>query len=135
MVIVEFHEIHHVSAVRTYQRIISEGRQYGDAPSVKTPVDLVFAVVDCPIKLRINLAMTGIKSSVSDHFVMLFRDMADESLYEIDCRYCLNDIFIIFVPVIVKRDVFTVIAVDSGSRDDGTSKISADVFNNCFRSA
>lgn len=112
MVVVELHEIHLVSTVGTYQGIISEGRQDGDAPLVKASIDMMFAFVDSSTKFCIDLAMSGIKASVPDHFIMLFRDMTDEPLYEFDSRDGLFNIFVVFVTVVMKSNVVAVIFID-----------------------
>lgn len=112
MVVVELHEIHLVSTVGTYQGIISEGRQDGDAPLVKATIDLMFAFVDRSIEFCIDLAVPGIQAAIADHLVMLFRDMTDEPLYEFDSRDGLFNIFVVFMAVVMKSNVVPVIFID-----------------------
>lgn len=79
--------------------------------------------------------MASIKSAIADHFIMLFRDMADEPLDEVHNRDGFLDIFVIFVSVIVEGNKVAIIAVDPGSGDYGPSKVTSNVFENSFRMA
>ena len=55
--------------------------------------------------------------------------MTDQACYEIHGRNSLNDIFVIFMPVVVESDIFSIIFVDPGSGNDRTAKVAADVFD------
>mgnify|MGYP001131711249 CR=1 FL=1 len=83
----------------------------------------------------VNIPVASIKAAIADHFIMLFRDMADEALDEVHNRYGFLDIFVIFVSVIVEGNKVAVIAVDPGGGDYGSSKITSNVFENGFRMA
>lgn len=80
----------------------------------------------------IDLPVAGIKAAITDHFIMLFGDMPDQPLYEFHNRDSLFYILIIFVPVVMEGDKVTIIIVNSGSGDDGPSKIASNVFHSCF---
>lgn len=79
--------------------------------------------------------MPGIKAAIPDHFIMLFWDMPYKTLYEFHNRDGFLHIQFIFVSVVMEGDKVAVIAVNSGSSDDGTAKITANVFYGCFRGA
>ena len=53
------------------------------------------------------LAVAGIKAAVSDHFVMLFRDVPDQPLYELHDWDGFLDIFVILMPVVMESDNIT----------------------------
>ena len=76
----------------------------------------------------INLTMTGINAAITDHFVMLFRNVADEPLYERHNRDGFFCILVIFMTIVVESDKIAIILVNSGCGDDGA----ADVLYNCF---
>lgn len=79
--------------------------------------------------------MPGIKAAIPDHFIMLFGAMPYKTLYEFHNRDSFLHIQFIFVSVIMEGDKVTVIVVNSGRGDDGTAKITANVFYGCFRVA
>ena len=84
------------------------------------------------IELLINLSVTCVEPAIPDHFKMLLWDMADQACYEVHSRDSLDDIFVIFMPVVVESDIFSIIFVDPGSGNDRTAKIAADVFDDGF---
>ena len=63
---------------------------------------------------------------------MLFRDMADEVLYEIHNGKSLLNIGIIFVAVVMEGDKAAIIFVNPGCGDDRASEIASNVFYNRF---
>ena len=75
----------------------------------------------------VDLPVPGINTAVADHFIMLFRGMADQTLDKFHNRNGFFHIFVILM-VVMKCDKIAVIAVNAGSGDDGTTKIAADVF-------
>ena len=87
------------------------------------------------MEFLIDLPAACINAAITDHFVMLFGDMADEPLNKFHDRNRLQHIFVIFMPVVVKSDKIPVIVIDPGSGDDGPSQVTANVFHNRFRVA
>lgn len=132
MIVIEFQKLHFVSAVRTFQRIVAEGRKNGVTPLVKTPVDAMFAFGYRPIECGINLPMSCIQAAIANHFKVFFWNMADQTLDEIHNRDRFFHLFFIFVTVVVKSNRIAVVVIDSGSGDDRSAEITADVFDNCF---
>ena len=66
---------------------------------------------------------------------MFFRDVSDETFYEIHNRQSFFHILFILVAVIVESNGISVIPVDSGRGNNGPAKIAADVFSHYFRIA
>lgn len=84
------------------------------------------------VKFFVNLPVACINAAVADHFEMLFRDMADEVLYEIHNGKSLLNIGIIFVAVVMEGDKAAIIFVNPGCGDNGTPEITANIFDGCF---
>lgn len=76
--------------------------------------------------------MPCIQTAIADHFKMFFRDVLDETLYEIHNRQSFFHILFIFVAVIVESNGICVIPVNPGSGNYRSAKIAADVFSHCF---
>ena len=76
----------------------------------------------------VDLPVPGINTAVADHFIMLFRYMADQTLDKFHHRNGFFHIFVILMTVVMEFDKIAVIAVNAGSGDDGATKIAADVF-------
>ena len=87
---------------------------------------------DGPAEFFINLPVSGVKAAVADHFIMLFRDMLDEALYEFHNRNGFFHVFVIFVSVVVESDRVTIVFIDSGGGNNGAPKVASDIFHNCF---
>ena len=66
---------------------------------------------------------------------MFFRDVTDETFYEIHNRQSFFHILFIFVTVIVESNGISVIPVNPGSGNYWPAKIAADVFSHYFRIA
>lgn len=80
----------------------------------------------------VNLPVSSIYAAITDHFVMLFRDMSDEAFYELHNRKSFLNIGVIFVAVIMEGNKVTIIFVNPGSCNYGTTQITPDVFYNRF---
>lgn len=63
---------------------------------------------------------------------MFFWDVTDETFYEIHDRQSLLHILVVFVTVIVESNGISVIPVNPGCGNNGSAKIAADVFGDCF---
>ena len=61
--------------------------------------------------------------------------MANESFDEINGRDCFFYVFIIFMSIVMEGNSMTIIVVYSGCCNNGASKITTDIFDNCFRIA
>ena len=56
--------------------------------------------------------MSGIKTAIAYHLVMLFRDMLDEALNEFHNRNGFFYVFVIFMAVVVESDKISIIFID-----------------------
>lgn len=72
---------------------------------------------------------------IADHFIMLFRDMAYETLNEFHNRNRFFHILFIFMAVVMESDKVAVIFINPGGGNNGTSKVASNVFYDCFRIA
>ena len=79
--------------------------------------------------------MPCIQTAIADHFKMFFRDVSDETFYEIHNRQSFFHILFILVAVIVESNGISIIPIDSGRGYNGPAKIAADVFSHYFRIA
>lgn len=66
---------------------------------------------------------------------MFFRDVSDETFYEIHNRQSFFHILFIFVTIIVESNGISVIPVNPGSGNYWPAKIASDVFSHYFRIA
>lgn len=79
--------------------------------------------------------MSCIQTTIADHFKVFFRNVTDETFYEIHNRQSFFHILFIFVTVIVESNSISVIPVNSGSGNYWPAKIAADIFSHYFRIA
>lgn len=80
----------------------------------------------------INFPVSCINAAVADHFEMFFRDMPDETSYELHNRKRFFDIGIIFMAVVMEGDKVAIIFVDPGGGNNRTSQIASNVFYGGF---
>ena len=105
----------------------------GSPPFIEGSVEAVLFPGYSPEELFVYGTVPGINAPVTDHFEMFFRDMADETFYELQDRYGLFHIGIIFMAVVMESDVFSVIVINAGSGDDRPAEITADILCHRFR--
>ena len=99
---------------------------------VKVSVNVVLFAGNSPVEFFTNLTMTGINAAITDHFIMLFRNVADESLDGLHNRDVFFHILVIFVPVVVESDKTAIVLVNPGCGGDRASGIASNVFYNRF---
>lgn len=92
----------------------------------------MFFTVDDSVEFFVNLPVPCINAAITDHFVILFRDMADEAFNEFHNRKSFFHTGIIFVPVIMERDKVAIVLVNPGSGDHGPPKITPDILYHGF---
>ena len=80
------------------------------------------------MKFFINFPVPCINAAVADHFEMFFRDMPDETFYELHNRKRFFDIGVIFVAVVMESDKVAIIFVNPGGGNNRTSQIAPNVF-------
>ena len=80
------------------------------------------------MELFINLPVAGINAAVTDHFEMLFRDMADQTLYGLHNRKGFFHIGVIFVAVVMEGNKVAIRVVNPGRGNNGPPQIAPDIF-------
>lgn len=75
----------------------------------------------------VNLAVAGINAAITNHFVMLFRDMAVQTLYKFHTGVSFLHVFVILMAVVMESNINTIIDVNTGSGDYRLSKIGPDI--------
>jgi hypothetical protein len=132
MVVVNFQEVQRMTTgANEWIKAKSEGN--GMAPTVERRKKFTFSRVDGVVKKRSERVTFGIKTVVTDHFKMFVRDMADKSFNKIQCgkRFVNKDI--VFVAIIMKSDRSPIVGINTGSGNDRTTKIAADILSNLIR--
>lgn len=81
------------------------------------------------MELFVNLTVAGIDAAIADHFVMLFRDMADQALDKFHGRDGFFHIFVILMAVVVEGNKITVVFVNAGGGNYRPAEITADILN------
>lgn len=81
----------------------------------------------------INGTMSGIKTAITDHLEMFFRDVPDKAFNKIHNRNGFLNVLAIFVTIVMERDKIPHIRIDSGSGNDRATKIPTDIFGNSLR--
>ena len=84
------------------------------------------------MKFFVNFPVPCINAAVADHFEMFFRDMPDETFYELHNRKSFFDIGVIFVTVVMEGDKVAIISVNPGGGNNRTSQIAPNVFYGGF---
>lgn len=75
----------------------------------------------------------GINVIVADHFKMLVRDMYHQAFDKINDGDTFGDCFMILMALIMESHGVPVIVINSGSSNDRSAKVSANVFNGDIR--
>lgn len=84
------------------------------------------------VEFFVNIPMPGIEPAVTDHFKVLFGDMSDQAIYEFHDRDGFFHINIVFMTVIVEGNKVPIVLVDTGCCNNGSAKVTADIFGNDF---
>ena len=129
MVVVKFNEFHEGTAAWAFKRVITEGGEDTVAPAVERKEYPVLLLRNGTEEFMITLPVAGIDAIVAYLLKMLFRDMLDETVYEIECGDGFHDQAVIFMAVIVEGDHITVIMINAGSGNDGSAEIASDIFS------
>lgn len=87
------------------------------------------------MQLAVVLTMPGIKAIVPCHLEVFFRDVLDKQLNKINGRKSFSDERIVFMPVVMKGYVITIVRINSGKSDNRPAEIAADIFDNRLRVA
>lgn len=120
---------HGRTAGRASNGIITESRDNSASPGSKGGKSFMLFSGDGSANASIGMAMASVEAIITDHLEMLFRDVADELFDEQHSRDSLMDQDIIFVSVVMESNSVSslVVGIDTGSGNNGTAKIAADV--------
>lgn len=113
MIMVEIKKKHCLAATRACKRIIAKRGKGKISPAIKGKKNSSFFLCDCQTYLFVRFAMPCIKSIVSDLFEMFFQDVLDQASNEFHSRNGLDDEFIIFMPVVMKSNIFAIIGINA----------------------
>ena len=130
MIVIDLRNDHGRFAAGAGQGVIAEGKQDGFSPAIERDHKALILCGADPAEDLIGLSVPGIQPVVADHFEVLFRDVLHEEFNELDGRERSFHICVILMPVVMKCDSIglPVIAVDPFCSDDGTPKVTPDVF-------
>ena len=79
-------------------------------------------------ELFIRVAVACIDAVIPNHFEIRFGDVADKSFHEIQYGNGFKNKLVVFMSVVVEGDRIAIIFINTGSGDNRSSKVSADVF-------
>ncbi len=85
---------------------------------------------DCPAELFVRTAVSCIESVITCHFEMFFGYVLDKQGNKVHYGKRFFHIGIVFVFIIVEGHVFSIIGINAGSGNNGTTEVTADVFYN-----
>lgn len=133
--VIEFQDDHGITAVRAFNGIIAKSVNDGISPGREGHVSLPFFSRNGSADQVIRISMASIDTIVANHLKMLFRDVADKTFNKVYGRDGFRDELIILVTIIVEGNgvILFVIGINTGSSDDRSPEISADVFENLVR--
>lgn len=80
----------------------------------------------------VNPPVSGIDATITNHFVMLFRDMLDKTLYKFHNGDSFLHVFAIPMAVVMESNKITVIVANTGSGDYRSSEIAPDILHDGF---
>ena len=78
---------------------------------------------DRTAQLVISLPVSCVQAVITDLFKMFFGDMLYQPFDKIHCRQGFRNQLVIFVAVVMECDIFTIIAVNTGSGYDRPAKM------------
>lgn len=133
MIMVEHYKFHFTIAFGALKRIISKRQKNQVTPQIEVQKEAVSGFWNEPVKTFVFFAMSCIEAVVSGHFKVLLRDVLDEKLNEVQYGEGFDDIRVIFVLIIMKSDIFSIIRINARGGNDRPSKIPADIFCNGIR--
>ena len=132
VVMVDFQQFHFILTAGALERVIAKRQGDTFAPPVQGQQEFTFAFMDGKVEFILFDMFSGIDTIIADLFEMLFRDMLDQPVDEIHGRQGFFHIFVIFMAVVMEgnRIFFRIVFINTGSGNDGSSEITANVFGN-----
>lgn len=124
---VKFQKKHSCGAFGTFERVVTEGSKQTVAPTVEGQKNVMFFLRDGTAELFVRGAVPGINAIITNHFKIRFRDMTNQSFYELQCRNGFGNKLVIFMPVVVEGDRIAIVFINTGGCNGRASKVSANV--------
>lgn len=123
--------------MRTGNRVVAESGKDSKTPTRERTESPLFFQRNGPTNPGVGLTVTSVEAVISNHLEMFFGDVADQSFDKVHGRNGFGYKTVIFVPVVMERDGISnlVVGIDSGSSNDGTTKITTDIFEDGRRTA
>lgn len=116
-----------VPAVRADERIGAEGELHGPTPMRETMEERMMERRNEMDEMGIRYVF-GIETIIANHLKMLIGDMDNKAFNKFKDRKSFNNVSIIFMSIVMKSNERTVVGVNAGRGDNGTSEVSADIF-------
>ena len=113
MIEIKISQSHTNLAVRAAKRIISKGQSDVITPFCKTANDGLSVFRNGTPELFVIVPVSGIKTIIADHFVVMFRDVLDEQRNKIQRRDTFFDKSIVFMAMIMESNIFTIIRINA----------------------
>ena len=115
------------------ERVVVKGQNHLKPPRCKHIVEVVVVFVYKRKELVRMPMFTSIEAIVTKHFEVFVGDVADEFFDKFSSRDGFGDKLIIFVAIVMKSNIFTIITINSRHSNNRTTKITTDIFDNIFR--
>lgn len=119
-------------AVWALKRIVTHSEEEALTPGIKIEENPVFGFGDCFMELIVNFPVSGIETIVAGHLEILFRDMLNEQLNEINGRKSFLNERVIFMLIVMESHHLPIVGINPGKSNDRASKIAADIVNDGF---
>ncbi len=125
----------HGMSAGTVQRIFAKGDFKSISPFKQCSADFPNGFRNPPDKIRIGGRPFCIKTIVTEHIKILFRDMDDQFFDEFTGAFCNSNFFIILMTLIPVGHISTVIGSDAGLSHNRSSNVTDDIINNSLSRA
>lgn len=129
MVVINFKKFHGMAA-GTKKWIEAKRESDGSLPTMEGSKNFTFLWMDGIVEVRGQGMAFGIKAIVADHFKVLVGDMADQAFNKRQSGKCFVNKDIVFVAIVMKSDRSAIVGINTGSSNDWTAKIAADILSN-----
>ena len=113
MIEIKISQSHTNLAVRAAKRIISKGQSDVITPFCKTANDGLSVFRNGMPELFVIVPVSGIKTIIADHFIVMFRDALDEQRNKIQRRDTFFNKSIVFMAMIMESNIFTIIRINA----------------------
>ena len=121
----------HVFAAMAFQRIGTKGNTDAKGPTLQELACSFFVRVNSAKQMCIFGERLCIKTIIAEHVEALFRNVNNETFDKVVCRNAFDHFLVIFMALIPKGNMRTVIADDARLCHRRSSDIADNVFGNC----